>query len=111
MRTQLYLSASILELRPDNYLLKLFNRETLKQRITSSLKEITSARIPTKQRERTTTRPVLNIVKNCSHSTLNILRQSNTCGSFLSKLKLYDEAKNVMKSVEMKVASIGLKLD
>ncbi|MFA0070843.1 response regulator, partial [Vibrio breoganii] len=27
----------ILELRPDNYLLKPFNRETLKQRITSSL--------------------------------------------------------------------------
>ena len=29
----------ILELRPDNYLLKPFNRETLKQRITSSLKK------------------------------------------------------------------------
>ncbi|MFA0502233.1 response regulator, partial [Vibrio sp. 10N.222.46.A1] len=29
----------ILELRPDNYLLKPFNRETLKQRITSSLRK------------------------------------------------------------------------
>ncbi len=39
--------------------------------------------------------PVLNIVKNCPILIPNILRQSNNSVEASSKLKLYDEAKNV----------------
>ena len=89
----------ILELRPDNYLLKPFNRETLKQRITSSL----------------TKKSVLqNIYKaECDNNYEQGLKYCEELiafhpeyfatiqqfkGSFLSKLKLYEQAKRVYES-------------
>ncbi|WP_299131715.1 response regulator [uncultured Vibrio sp.] len=86
----------ILELRPDNYLLKPFNRETLKQRITSSLKKklvlqnIYKAEIENNYQAGLEFCEELVAFHPEYFATIQQFR-----GSFLSKLELYDEAKRV----------------
>ncbi|OED66302.1 hypothetical protein A165_03595 [Vibrio tasmaniensis ZS-17] len=86
----------ILELRPDNYLLKPFNRETLKQRITSSLKKKSVLQNIYKAERENNYEAGLEYCEELLpfHSEYFATIQQFR-GSFLSKLKLYDEAKNV----------------
>ena len=86
----------ILELRPDNYLLKPFNRETLKQRITSSLKKKLVLQNIYKAESENNYQAGLEFCEEliASHpeyfTTIQQFRRS-----FLSKLELYDEAQRV----------------
>lgn len=86
----------ILELRPDNYLLKPFNRETLKQRITSSLKKKSVLQNIYKAERENNYEGGLEYCEELLpfHSEYFATIQQFR-GSFLSKLRLYDEAKNV----------------
>ncbi|MFS1906621.1 response regulator [Vibrio lentus] len=86
----------ILELRPDNYLLKPFNRETLKQRISSSLKKKSVLQNIYKAERENNYEAGLEYCEELLpfHSEYFATIQQFR-GSFLSKLKLYDEAKNV----------------
>ncbi|PMH03408.1 response regulator [Vibrio splendidus] len=89
----------IIELRPDNYLLKPFNRETLKLRITASirkkktLEEIYNADRAHLYREGLEHCEALSHFHPEYFSTIEQFR-----GHFLSKLELFDEAKIVYES-------------
>ncbi|MDA0151784.1 response regulator [Vibrio sp. Makdt] len=86
----------ILELRPDNYLLKPFNRETLKQRITSSLKKkLVLQKIYKAERENDYKAGLEFCEELLAFNPEYFATIQQFRGSFLSKLKLYEEAKNV----------------
>ncbi|WP_172380161.1 response regulator [Vibrio sp. Vb339] len=86
----------ILELRPDNYLLKPFNRETLKQRITSSLKKkLVLQKIYKAERENDYEAGLEFCEELIAFHSEYFTTIQQFRGSFLSKLKLYEEAKNV----------------
>ncbi|CDU09666.1 Response regulator [Vibrio coralliirubri] len=86
----------ILELRPDNYLLKPFNRETLKQRITSSLKKkLVLQKIYKAERENDYKAGLDFCEELLAFNPEYFATIQQFRGSFLSKLKLYEEAKNV----------------
>ena len=86
----------ILELRPDNYLLKPFNRETLKQRITNSLKKkLVLQKIYKAERENDYEAGLEFCEELIAFHSEYFTTIQQFRGSFLSKLKLYEEAKNV----------------
>ncbi|MGF1838576.1 MULTISPECIES: response regulator [Vibrio] len=86
----------ILELRPDNYLLKPFNRETLKQRITSSLrKKLILQDIYKAERENNYEAGLEHCEGLAAFHPEYFATIQQFRGSFLSKLELYEEAKNV----------------
>ncbi|CAK1700374.1 response regulator [Vibrio crassostreae] len=86
----------ILELRPDNYLLKPFNRETLKQRITSSLKKkLVLQNIYKAERENNYQAGLEFCEELVAFHPEYFATIQQFRGSFLSKLELYDEAKRV----------------
>ncbi|MFA0678440.1 response regulator, partial [Vibrio sp. 10N.222.51.A6] len=88
----------ILELRPDNYLLKPFNRETLKQRITSSLrKKLILQDIYKAERENNYQAGLEHCEGLAAFHPEYFATIQQFRGSFLSKLELYEEAKNVYR--------------
>lgn len=86
----------ILELRPDNYLLKPFNRETLKQRITSSItKKSVLQNIYKAERENNYEQGLEYCEELIAFHPEYFATIQQFRGSFLSKLKLYEQAKRV----------------
>ncbi|MEZ9338022.1 response regulator [Vibrio splendidus] len=89
----------ILELRPDNYLLKPFNRETLKQRITSSLtKKSVLQNIYKAERDNNYEQGLEYCEELIAFHPEYFATIQQFKGSFLSKLKLYEQAKRVYEN-------------
>ncbi len=89
----------ILELRPDNYLLKPFNRETLKQRITSSLtKKSVLQNIYKAERDNNYEQGLQYCEELIAFHPEYFATIQQFKGSFLSKLKLYEQAKRVYEN-------------